>query len=58
MKHSPIMFKNMYFHCLGVLLHYLYLVLMIKDVSLEYDKDYMVILAYMYVEKLHISGTF
>ena len=52
------MFKNMYFHCLGVLLHYLYLVLMIKDVSLEYDKDYMVILAYMYVEKLHISGTF
>ena len=36
--------KTFYFHCVGVLLHYLYLVLMIKDVFLEYDKVYMIIL--------------
>ena len=41
------MFKNIYFHCVGVLLHYLYLVLMIIDVFLEYDKDYVVIIVYI-----------
>ena len=41
------MFKNIYFHCISVLLHYLYLVLIIRDVFLEYDKDYVVILVYI-----------
>ena len=45
------MFINVYFHCVGVLLHYLYVVLMIRDVFFEYDKDYAVMLVYIYVFK-------
>ena len=52
------MFKNVYFHCVGVLLHYLYVVLMIRDVFFEYDKDYVVMLVYICVQKRHILGIF
>ena len=41
------MFKNIYFHCVGVLLHHLYLVLMMRDVFLQYDKDYVVTPVYI-----------
>ena len=40
------MFKNIYFYRVGVLLHYLHLVLMIRDVFKEYNKVYMDILVY------------
>ena len=35
---------NIYFHFVDVLLHYLHLILMMRDVFLEYNKIYMVIL--------------
>ena len=41
------MVKIIYFHRVGALLLYLYLVFMIRDVFLEYDKVYMVTLLYI-----------
>ena len=45
------MLKNIY--RVGVLLHYFYL-----QYFLQYDKLYIIILAYMYVEERHILGMF
>ena len=52
------MVKGAYFHCAGVLLRHSYLVLMIRDVFLEYDKVYMVLLVYISVVKRHILCMF
>ena len=52
------MVKDAYFHCAGVLLCHFYLVLMIRDVFLEIDKVYMVLLVYISVVKRHILCMF
>ena len=52
------MVKDAYFHCAGVLLRHFYLVLMIRDVFLEIDKVYLVLLVYISVVKRHILCMF
>ena len=46
------------FHCVGVPLHYFYLVLMIRDLFSEYDKDYVVILVYVHDENFIFQAPF
>ena len=52
------MFNKIYSHCVGLQLHYLYLVLIIRDLFLEYDKDYVVILVYVHDENFIFQAPF
>ena len=42
-----IMFKNMFFHCVGILLHYFHLLLIFRDVFWKHNKVFTVILVYI-----------